>query len=53
MQEVYGNLDNVKIITLAPELAGAFDVIKELTRQNIVVSMGTSYSFPIQDFDFL
>lgn len=42
VDEIYGNLDNVKIITLAPELPGAFDIINELTSKNIVVSMGTN-----------
>lgn len=37
---MYGNLDVIKIITLAPELPKAMEVIKSLKDQNIVVSMG-------------
>lgn len=42
VKEMYGNLDNVAIITLAPEKENALEVIKELTAQNITVSVGHS-----------
>lgn len=37
---MYGSLDNIKIITLAPEIDGALDTIKQLTDRGIIVSMG-------------
>jgi N-acetylglucosamine-6-phosphate deacetylase len=42
VKEVYGSLDNIKIITLAPELEDAEDVIQKLSSQGIVVSVGHS-----------
>lgn len=41
--DTYGYLNNVKIVTLAPELLYANEVIKELISRNIVVSVGTFY----------
>ena len=38
--DCYGSLDNIKIITLAPELEGCLSVIPWLSAQNIVVSLG-------------
>lgn len=40
MKEVYGQLDDVRIVTLAPEIAGAKDAIPTLVRQGITVSLG-------------
>lgn len=40
--QTYGRLDNVSIVTLAPEKANAFDVIEELSKSNITVAMGHS-----------
>lgn len=37
----YGSLENIQIITLAPELNRSAEVIKELTKRSIVVSVGT------------
>nr|XP_012997140.1 N-acetylglucosamine-6-phosphate deacetylase isoform X4 [Cavia porcellus] len=38
----YGSLDNVRIVTLAPELGRSHEVIKALTAQDICVSLGHS-----------
>ncbi|GIX68883.1 n-acetylglucosamine-6-phosphate deacetylase [Caerostris extrusa] len=40
--ETYGNLYNIRILTLAPELDTNGTVIKELVRQGITVSLGHS-----------
>lgn len=37
---MYGDLSNVKIVTLAPELSGADEVIKNLTKSGVTVSVG-------------
>lgn len=42
LRETYGKLDNVSIVTLAPEKSNALDVIEELTKSNITVSLGHS-----------
>ena len=40
LQRVYGSLDNVAIVTIAPELPGALDVIRQLTELGITASLG-------------
>lgn len=42
MLEIYGSLENICYITLAPEIDNACQVIKELTKRNIKVSVGHS-----------
>ncbi|PSN53605.1 N-acetylglucosamine-6-phosphate deacetylase [Blattella germanica] len=40
LQEIYGTVENVRIVTLAPELENAAQVINELTKRGITVSLG-------------
>ncbi|GJQ75095.1 hypothetical protein Trydic_g9707 [Trypoxylus dichotomus] len=42
VKEIYGTLEDVKIITLAPELDQSCDIIKQLVANDIVVSVGHS-----------
>lgn len=39
-EDFYGNLEGVKIVTLAPEIPGGLSTIKYLKSKNIVVSVG-------------
>jgi N-acetylglucosamine-6-phosphate deacetylase len=45
VQEVYGSMENVRIVTLAPELNNAVDVIEDLTKRGITVSLGWKMFF--------
>lgn len=40
LTEVYGSLDNVAIVTLAPELEHSQSVVRELTQRGVTVSLG-------------
>ena len=40
LESTYGSLDNIAIITVAPELPGIIDCIPLLVNKNIVVSIG-------------
>nr|CAD7204097.1 unnamed protein product [Timema douglasi] len=40
--DMYGSLDNVRILTLAPELKNALPIIHELTSRGVTVSLGHS-----------
>lgn len=42
IEDVYGSLAGVKMVTLAPEIPGALNLIQQLTEKNIVVSAGHS-----------
>ncbi|KAK8376513.1 hypothetical protein O3P69_009865 [Scylla paramamosain] len=42
VHDIYGNLDNVGLITIAPELPGALEVIHHLRSKGIKVSVGHS-----------
>lgn len=42
LQETYECLDDIGIVTLAPELPNSHEVIEELTRRGITVSLGHS-----------
>lgn len=44
VEEAYGAVDNISIITLAPEKNNALDVIEELVNRKITVSLGHSMS---------
>lgn len=40
--EVYGNLDNVSIVTVAPEVVKTGDIVEKFVKQGITVSLGHS-----------
>ena len=42
IMNVYGNLDKVSLVTVAPELENAMAVIQELKQRNVTVSIGNA-----------
>lgn len=40
VKEVYGPLANVNLVTLAPELPNALEVIERLCQEKIIVCLG-------------
>ena len=40
VHDTYGSLDNVGLVTIAPELPGALEVVHHLTTKGIKVSVG-------------
>ena len=40
IKEIYGSLENITIMTVAPELPGVLDCIPMLVAENIIVSIG-------------
>lgn len=40
VEQFYGSLNDVSIITIAPEQAGDMNIIRKLTKRKIVVSVG-------------
>lgn len=42
LEEFYGSLEGVKLVTIAPELSGSLEAISELSSKNIRISAGHS-----------
>lgn len=50
LEKTYGTLENVAIITLAPEIDNAMEVIHELDKKGITVSIGKCCCFEFVSF---
>ncbi|XP_039270598.2 N-acetylglucosamine-6-phosphate deacetylase-like [Styela clava] len=48
VEDVYGSLECIKMLTIAPELPNASEVIKQLVQRGIVVSLGHSVGNVLQ-----
>uniref|UniRef100_A0AAR5Q201 N-acetylglucosamine-6-phosphate deacetylase n=1 Tax=Dendroctonus ponderosae TaxID=77166 RepID=A0AAR5Q201_DENPD len=48
LEETYGSLENIRIVTLAPELVNSSSVIGALRQRNIVVSLGHTMADLVQ-----
>ncbi len=46
IKEIYGSLENVAMVTIAPEIDGILDAIPLFLKNNVVVSIG-KYFMPI------
>ncbi|XP_063415163.1 N-acetylglucosamine-6-phosphate deacetylase-like isoform X1 [Mytilus trossulus] len=51
LKDLYGNLDNVAMVTIAPELDRSDEVIKELVKKGISVSLGHTTANLVQGED--
>lgn len=50
---MYGSLDNISLVTLAPEIPNAMEVIRQLHKRNIKISLGkTKYLYWIVKLDY-
>lgn len=46
--EVYGSLDKVAMVTLAPELEHSQSVVRELSQRGVAVSLGKPLPLPLR-----
>ena len=40
VEDIYGSLENIAIVTVAPELDGAIEAISEIVSKNVIASVG-------------
>lgn len=50
VEKMYTSLDNVSIVTVAPEIPYSDQVIQELTKRSIQVSLGKNWNFSVLSF---